>query len=369
MRIKYLPCTAWLFDMLEFNPKLHSASIKMEYSKQVYHFIAFYLLFGLWAIWQKPHHTLLLRVYSVLVASALIVVYFNAIFLNAFYNISSLASSVSGMLFSTTLLTHLIIIFETTLKSKTQFQLIQKLSLVDRMISTKLNRCIPYRNEKRVVFTRIIVLTVIVFLTKSVFIIHALYQNNMYSFLYCIAFSKWTMHLRAIQVLFFVFLVQTRLDLITKEIKTNQFMQINEQFEQSMNTERTTFNQILNLKIIFGELYEIHELVNKTFGWSLLAIITQCFIDLLSNCYWVFLYVVEGVAPQLQTFIVMFSFMVPIFTTLGALSFYCSSYYQQVSTFFHYYFGKNVLKYKILSSRISPTRGSYDRNTSSSHSN
>jgi hypothetical protein len=48
-------------------------------------------------------------------------------------------------------------------------------------------------------------------------------------------------------------------------------------------------NDILILKRVHGILYETTKLLEKCFGWSLLAMISFTFIDLTSNLYWFFL--------------------------------------------------------------------------------
>lgn len=309
---------------------------KMDHSKQIRHFIGFFLLFGLWSTWENFSHTFLLNLYSFFLTLVLIIVYFEMVFWDYFLvDVTTLAASVTTMLFITTFLAHLVIAFESIARSKTHSQFMEKLSHVDRLISTKQQAFHPYRIKKRADLSLIRTLIAFVVCIKIVFVIFITLQEVTNVYVYCIIYSKWIMHLRAIQVSFLVVLVRNRLTFITEELE-------NLQKEPKTQTEcinrkksplnQTNFTQIFDLKIIYGELYEIYRLINKSFGWSLLAVITQCFIDIITNCYWGFVGIgLEDRLPNFPFVLVVFTFLAPIFITLSALCFYCSSCYQCVS--------------------------------------
>lgn len=102
------------------------------------------------------------------------------------------------------------------------------------------------------------------------------------------------MRLRCVQVLFFVYLLRSRLIHVNdkvKEILTVQNAHTadgNVMYDaknivfilDTANSKYSTYDRLLNLKQIYGELYEICELINVTFGWSLLAVVTQCFVGM-----------------------------------------------------------------------------------------
>lgn len=108
----------------------------------------------------------------------------------------------------------------------------------------------------------------------------------------------------------------------------------------------TSFNRILNLKELYGETYATRDLINKTFGWSLVAIITQYLVDIICICYWLLLFFgVEDTLPDIRMSVMAFGNLTPILIAFGTLSYHCSLCYQQVSYsylirmhFFHFKF-------------------------------
>lgn len=136
----------------------------------------------------------------------------SAYFFNQFFEQTTLSSTISTGLFITVLIAHLIITIETFVRCCSQLALAQNFSLVDRMFHTKLLICIPYRKEKWDFFIRNSTLV------KIFVIVYTVAEVRVINFLYCLMYSNWILHLRAIQVLFFVYLVRSRLFLIDKEI-------------------------------------------------------------------------------------------------------------------------------------------------------
>lgn len=149
------------------------------------------------------------------------------------------------------------------------------------------------------------------------------------------------MRLRCVQVLFFVCLMRARLILISDKIKeildtknaqtsnTNHFEAANDVRNivfvlDTSAAKCTIYDKLLNLKQIYGELYEISETINISFGWSLLAVITQCFIDFTSNSYWTFL-ALEQPVPDFDNAVNCISLLVPIVIILSVMAYYCSS--------------------------------------------
>lgn len=110
-------------------------------------------------------------------------------------------------------------------------------------------------------------------------------------------YSVFIMRLRSMQVLVFVLLLRSRIDLINSKVKeillahNRQMDPKSTRWTSASDGKQviflldvstnylSTYDRLLYIKQIYGELYEICEWINMTFGWSLLAIITQCFIE------------------------------------------------------------------------------------------
>lgn len=52
---------------------------------------------------------------------------------------------------------------------------------------------------------------------------------------------------------------------------------------------KTPYMKLMVLKDVYGYIWDITNLINDTFGWSLLAVATQNFIEFTCNGYWLFL--------------------------------------------------------------------------------
>lgn len=86
--------------------------------------------------------------------------------------------------------------------------------------------------------------------------------------------------------------------------------------------KRSMYDRLVNLKQIYGELHEICELINVTFGWSLLTIIVQSLIEMISCFYWFYLALQESI---LSLAIVCMVDLLPIVVLVVSMAYICSS--------------------------------------------
>lgn len=324
-------------------------------------FIAFFLIFGLWPTWQTTKYKKLLVIYSIFSILLVFGIFLSAIYINKVLEDNTLSTAVAYSFLFSILSTHLIIVLQSLFNRKTQMKLIQKFSYVDRLFNTKLQIFLSYQREKKALLIRLSSLLLTFIGVKIALLIHLHYIDRLNSFWYHCLFSIWIMRLRCVQVLFFVYLLRTRLILVNDKVKeilaarnirtvnTNQLHPTTDSRNvvfvlDTSNAKYSTYDRLLNLKQIYGELYEICELINITFGWSLLAIITQCFIDFTSNSYWTFL-ALEQKIPDTANAIDCISLLIPIVIVLSLMAYYCSScsrYVNLINTIF-----RKVSKLKI----------------------
>lgn len=271
-------------------------SKKSTFLDEMRAFNAFFLIFGLFASWPTPKYRPILFVYSIFSIFLVFAIFVSAVYINKVFNENILSSAVAYSFLLSILATHLIIVLQSLFHRKAQIKLVQKFSYVDRLFNTKLQLFISYRNEKRALFIRLLILLCTFLLIKSGLFIHLYYGGYLNSFWFHCVYSNWIARLRSAQVLFYVYLLRSRLILVNEKVKeilisrNRQSGNLNEWqpivnkrnialvFDTS-SSKFSTYDRLLNLKQIYGELYEICELINITFGWSLLAIITQCKIN------------------------------------------------------------------------------------------
>lgn len=305
----------------------------MVFFKQVRNLTILFIVFGLWSTW-KTKKSKWIRAYSICSVYQELVIVSAVIYSYDIFNNDTLSATVENWMYLVISLTHLVVLIESLVTHDSQVKLIKKFSIVDHLISTKLKVKIPYRREKCETFARNFIFIWIIISLKGTISGYLHYLNKIFVAWYPALFSIWIMCLRTIQVTLYVYLLRCRLKLINNELKCIQ-SEFGEETSNDGNTRRVTFtrysvyNRIKTLKNIYSQLFDCCELVNETFGWSLLAIITQCFVDFTFNCYCSFLYL-EKAEVDVSNLLICISLLLPVALLSSGLTFFCSTCYQQV---------------------------------------
>lgn len=308
----------------------------MLFFDRIRNYIVYFILFGIWSAWPNSKYKILLRIYPIIPEGVLLIPYIPSV--KIYSTLISLTVTLSILVFSTTFLTHLIIVIETILTNQSQLRLLREFSDVDQLFEATLIVNISHCKQKRQLFAQQItqVLSAIIATIKGISILYYTLYLQEY-FLLCIIYSKWIIHLKTIQVIFFICMVRARLILVNKDIMDVQSIANVQQ--RRHRTEKLIFSRLLNLKEIYSKLYTICILINKTFGWSLLAVMTQLFIQITCNGYWLFLHLDNANSlPYTFSLFVSFCFLAPTFIMFGALAFYSTACFDCVSFLFNWQF-------------------------------
>lgn len=299
----------------------------MIFFKEMRSFFIIFIVFGLWSTWENYKYKSQINFHSICSVAIVFFCFFSAYFMNKFYIFNSLSNTVANVLYVLIIFTQLIIIAESILQKEAQMKLIQKLTIVDQMFNTKLNKMISYQDEKCEIFIRNSILVLIILFIKFFLSLFTYLTNREFNFMYPSMYPSTVMCFRLIQILYFVCLLRTRLHSLNDELQDIQ-QTLNMQTDQkrSKHSTKISLNRLMILKEIYGKLYDICDLINEAFGWSLLVFSTQHFIDFTCNCYWCYFSLFE-----FRQIIVSISLLIPIVTLFGTLSFYCSSCLQSVS--------------------------------------
>lgn len=213
-------------------------------------------------------------------------------------------------------LTHLVLVLETIFTTQAQESIIDHFSCVDQIFATKLNMKTSYEKENRCIFIHILILvstTIFIHLSVTTYLV---YRWKIYSFLYNTNLSKPIITFRQIQIFFCVYLIQLRLYRINSKLSEFQ----NASQIDSDQSKHLIFDQMLCLKQIFHKLSNICDLMNITFGWSLLITTVYVFAKITMTFYWAFIDL-----PNIENLIVNFSLFSPKLLTLFTIALYCSS--------------------------------------------
>lgn len=314
-------------------------AVKTTFFDEMRVFIVFFSIFGLWPAWKNNKHKWLLLIYSCFSILFVFIISVSAVLYKVLEN--ALSAAVTYSLLFSILVTHFIIVVQSLVQRKFQMKLIQKFTHVDRLFHTKLQVPVSYREERRILFHRFVMMLSTFIAIKVALMIHLYCTTDLDTFWYHCLYSIWILRLRSVQVLCFVHLLRERLILVNHKIKEiltarNLYAGFSNEWHPIHNRRNSVFildkslpkisiyDRLLSLKEIYGELYEICELINITYGWSLLAIITQCFIDFTSNSYWAFLALEES-STDIATAMDCISLLIPVVIVLSLFAYYCSS--------------------------------------------
>uniref|UniRef100_A0A240SYM3 Gustatory receptor n=1 Tax=Phlebotomus papatasi TaxID=29031 RepID=A0A240SYM3_PHLPP len=95
--------------------------------------------------------------------------------------------------------------------------------------------------------------------------------------------------MRHLHLTMFVDLIRSRLHIVRKELKQMVVITKNNHFvlKDELTTKRIE-SRLVQMKKIYGVLWECHGDVNSCFGWSELAALMQNFIQLTCDLYWIY---------------------------------------------------------------------------------
>lgn len=301
-------------------------------------FLVLFAVLGLWPTWLNSKYRALFIISLILYITYVFCIFWSVFYFDEEFSDHTLSAIVQFLFLAGILLTHFTVIVEAFINRNAQMHLIEKISYVDQLLHSKLQLNISYQNEKKVIFIRLSSAIFIFMIIRTIFTFDLYYGYDINTFPYRLIFSAWTIQLRSIQVLFFVYLLRTRLQFVSDQldemlVPSNFCGKSNSQWKFYRDTssifvldmsaaKRSLYYRLVNLKQVYGELYEICELINVTFGWSLLTIIVQSLIDFTSCFYWFYLALQESIISMA---IVCLVDLLPIFVLVISMAYICSS--------------------------------------------
>lgn len=299
-------------------------------------FLLFFSLLGLWPAWFNSKFKALFPISLILYTAYIFCIFWSEFYFNQAFPCHTLSAIVQFLYFTGILLTHFTIIVEAFINRNAQMRLIEKISNADQIFHSKLQLKISYHHEKNAIFIRLAIVLFILMTIRTVFTFNLYYGYSVNTFPYRLVFSAWIIQLRSIQVLFFVYLLRRRLQFVSDQLKemlvtgnlTRDPISI---FVLDVPSAKLSFyDRLVHLKQIYGGLYEIGELINVTFGWSLLTIIVQSLIDFISSFYWFYLATQES---MISLAVICLVDLLPIIVLVVSMAYICSSCTYWVSSF------------------------------------
>lgn len=311
---------------------------KTKLFDEIRKYLVLFAMLGLWPAWISSKFRAIFALNLTLNVAYIFGIFFSVFYHNAEFSYHTLFAIVQFLFLAGILMTHFTVIVEAFINRHAQMRLIDKISYADQLLHSKFQVNISYHNEKKTIFIQLASVMCTFMVLRTIFTFVLYYEYGINTFPYRLIISAWIIQLRCIQVLFFVYLLRTRLQFVSDQLnemlkpsdfcgKRNTRVKF---FHDTTNilvldmafAKRSMYDRLVNLKQIYGELHEICELINVTFGWSLLTIIVQSLIELISCFYWFYV----GLQESVYTLsIVCLVDLLPIVVLVVSMAYVCSS--------------------------------------------
>lgn len=220
---------------------------------------------------------------------------------------------------------HLLIVIESLLKQKRQKLFFDQLRHVDQMLLQKYQIEIDYRSLRRHTTIRLIGFALVyLFCLTSIIGYRILVQQHSLTIWQFIGFGYnlipfMLTSLRYFQIIVFMGLLRTRFGhlnsilehidfngLLVTGIKPkpeirNAILLVAEYGQKGhRQMRRTALDQLVIVRELYDRLWDLTQLINDCFGWSLLINTANDFISVTSNCYLIFLLTKFGLSETMR---------------------------------------------------------------------
>lgn len=280
----------------------------MQSNNNITHELRYFLygfkLFGLSPYAQSKQGNLLLVIHSlILLAITSVLVVSAFIFVNIFEQSAAgtLASIVGSLMFCGLIATNVIILLQALMFRPEAAKIEDRFDSIHKLMQNHLFMDISVTRMKRRLFWKIaIVVSFLVVVIGFNFAALRYYDEHLSYNLH----SLWPILIiraRCIHNIFIVDLITEYLNRLNGKLSDiTSMMAASDQrkddgfkikYAQSdfKHLTKTPYAELMILKDVYGHIWDITNLMNDAFGWSLLAIATQNFIEFTCNGYWLFL--------------------------------------------------------------------------------
>lgn len=300
---------------------------KMSFFQQMRSYFVLFVLFGFWTSWPNTKYKQLLRFYSIFSVALVLLNFVSTLIFKRFYSFLTLSDLIANFLFISAVLTHLIIILESIYQTRTQTELLKKFSIINYLFLKKLSLKLFQHDEKQMIFMRLLLMLIVQLVFRIFITVFGTNWQWKFDFLYVALFPELIVGFKLIQILFFVYIMNIHLSMISKQLNRIEVANENaKSLRRDGNIQLSIFKKMLALKKIYGKLHDICDRIGIIFAWSLLTIILYIFINLTFNTYWVLINL-----TQMKNLVLNVILMAPNFIVLSTVAMYCSSSTQQVN--------------------------------------
>jgi hypothetical protein len=325
--------------------------MKSLFSDEMTLFVNIFQMFSVFPYSANEFVQILLRVYATINLLVVGGIFCSAYFLFPIFSSSeNLSSLVGGLVFNGLLITHAVNLIQAYATRNEQGEIYQKFDEIDYILNNQLLVNINYKNLRHRLFIKNLIIQIVVLCIHVVCVITAMQSGFFHSYHVHLILTNFIIRLRCLQNMFYVDLMNDKLNLMNKKLrdiinrnhdKLSLILFPEQMMKQRKDTKggiknSSLYEQLLSLKQIYGKIWDITNLINDCFGWSLLVIVTEYFIEFTSNGYWLFLALVQNQDKSIAILSLCSIFPIVILLTVFAYSCYqCSENAQQTGVLIH----------------------------------
>lgn len=265
--------------------------MKNIFSDEMSSFVTIFQLFSLFPFSINAMTNLLLKFYSLFNLVVIVGIGCSAfIFYPVLEDSESLSLLVGGLVFIGLLVTHFINILQAFASRHEQMMIYQKFDEIDFLLQNQLLVNINYGRLRKRLYIKYFIIMSIVIAIHTTSIVSVSINGLSFRYYVHLILPVFIVRIRCIQNMFYVDLIKEKLDLMNQKlediVKKNRdkmafimFADKLQKFEKK-DTKTTLYEQLMTLKQIYGKIWDVSNLINDCFGWSLLAIVTLLCLSL-----------------------------------------------------------------------------------------
>lgn len=272
----------------------------VKFTAEIRYFLYAFQLFGISPFSEDKTRRVLLLLFSLFHLAVLVLLVYSAfVFFNIFgqTSLGTLAAIVGQLVFSGLIATSLIIILQSVIFREEALQIEDRFDRIHSLMKQKLFIDISVHRMRVKFFWKLTAIVLLLFAVISLNIIAlVLYEEQLGVLLH----SLWPIIIiraRCIHNIFLIDLLNEFTELLSAKVKEIIARKANERDERPLMyshrdfdyLKRSPFEELMTLKDVYGYIWDVTNLINDAFGWSLLAVATQNFIEFTCNGYWLFL--------------------------------------------------------------------------------
>lgn len=256
------------------------------FSEEMSGFVNIFQLFSLFPYSPNVILNIFLKFYSALNLLFIVLLFISAFLINhVLEDTESLSLLVGGLVFVGLLITHFLNLLQAFASRNEQLMIYQKFDEIDFLLQNQLLVNIKYDRLRKRLYIKYFIIAAMILAIHTTSIVSVTVNGLFFRYYLHLILPIAIIRIRCIQNMFYVDLIKEKLNLVNQKlddiVKKNRdkmafiiFADKLQKFEKK-DAKTTLYEQLMTLKQIYGKIWDVSNLINDCFGWSLLAIV-QC---------------------------------------------------------------------------------------------